>query len=403
MNNKITIFQLLKNNYYFCIILTKKLFAMREQLNPFVTSGYISSEFFCDREEETIQLIKEINNGNNLALISTRRMGKTGLIRHCFNFKEIKEQYRTFFVDIYATNSLRDFVFALSKVLLEGLKPYGRQVMEKFWNSVKSLRAGISFDPLGNPTFNIGLGDIQEPQATIDEIFFYLNESDKPCIVAIDEFQQIASYPETHVEAILRTHIQHCNNVRFIFAGSQRHTISNMFLSASRPFYQSVSMLYLKSIPLLAYTEFATSHFEKAGKKINKELIANIYQQFDGVTWYLQKILNILFDMTLPGETCDNTFISYALENIVNSFQYAYSEMLFRLPEKQKALLIAIAKEGKAKEVTSGKFIKKHNLHSASSVQSAIKVLLDKDFITKERDEFLVYDKFFRIWLTENY
>ena len=376
---------------------------MKEQLNPFVTSGYVSSEYFCDREEEAIQLMKEIKNGNNLALISTRRMGKTGLIRHCFSFKEIQEQYRTFFVDIYATSSLRDFVFALSKVLLEGLKPYGLQVLEKFWNSVKSLRAGISFDPFGNPTFNIGLGDIQEPQSTIDEIFSYLNKSDKPCIVAIDEFQQIASYPETHVEAILRTHIQHCNNVRFIFAGSQRHTISNMFLSASRPFYQSVSMMYLKSIPLLAYTEFALSHFEKAGKKINPDVIENIYQQFDGVTWYLQKILNVLFDMTSKGETCDNTFIINALENIVNSFQYAYSEMLFRLPEKQKELLIAIAKEKKAKGLTSGNFVKKHSLQSTSSVQTALKGLLDKDFITKDINEFFVYDKFFGIWLTENY
>jgi len=376
---------------------------MKELLNPFVTSGYISSEYFCDREEESVKLVKEIKNGNNLALISTRRMGKTGLIRHCFGFKEIQEQYRTFFVDIYATNSLRDFVFALSKVLLEGLKPYGRQVLEKFWNNVKSLRAGIAFDPFGNPTFNIGLGDIQEPQSTIDEIFSYLNKSDKPCIIAIDEFQQIASYPETHVEAILRTHIQHCNNVRFIFAGSQRHTISNMFLSASRPFYQSVSMLYLKSIPLPTYTEFAIAHFEKAGKKIKKELIENIYQQFDGVTWYLQKILNVLFDMTFKGEICDNTFTTYALEHIINSFQYAYSEMLFRLPEKQKELLIAIAKEKKAKGLTSGKFVKKHNLPSASSVQTALKGLLDKDFITKERDDFFVYDKFFGIWLTENY
>jgi len=376
---------------------------MKEQVNPFVTSGYVSSEYFCDREEERIQLLKEIKNGNNLALISTRRMGKTGLIRHCFGFKEIQEQYRTFFVDIYATSSLRDFVFALSKVLLEGLKPFGRVALEKFWNSVKSLRAGISFDPFGNPTFNIGLGDIQEPQSTLDEIFSYLNKSEKPCIVAIDEFQQIASYPEIHVEAVLRTHIQHCNNVRFIFAGSQRHTIGNMFLSASRPFYQSVSMMYLQSIPVLKYAEFAVSHFEKAGKRIEHEVIEKIYQQFDGVTWYLQKMLNVLFDMTFKGKICDSSFIFHALNQIINSFQYVYSEMLFRLPEKQKELLIAIAKEGNVRRLTSGNFVKKHNLSSASSVQAALKGLLEKDFITKEKNEFQVYDKFFGMWLKENY
>jgi len=376
---------------------------MNKYINPFITSGYVSSEYFCDREEETKQLIKEIKNGNNLALISTRRMGKTGLIRHCFTQKEIQKQYRTFFIDIYATKSLRDFVFSLSKVLLDGLKPYGRKALEKFWNHVKSLRPGISFDPVGNPSFNIGLGNIQEPQSTLDEIFTYLNKSEKPCIVAIDEFQQITSYAEENVEAILRTYIQHCNNVHFIFAGSQRHTIGNIFLSASRPFYQSVSMMYLKSISLPKYVEFAMSHFERAGKKIEPDTIEKIYQQFDGVTWYLQKMLNVLYEMTPTGEVCDNESIADAIDVIINSFQYAYSEMLFRLPEKQKELLIAIAKEEKVKALTSGDFVKKHHLLSSSSVQAALRVLLEKDFITKETDEYQIYDKFFGIWLKENY
>jgi len=330
-------------------------------------------------------------------------MGKTGLIRHCFNHKEIQEQYRTFFVDIYSTRSLRDFVFALSKVLLEGLKPAGQRALEKFWNNVKSLRPGISFDPLGNPTFNIGLGDIHAPQSTLDEIFSYLNKSDKPCLIAIDEFQQIAAYTEDNVEAILRTHIQHCNNARFIFAGSKRHTIGNIFLSASRPFYQSVSMMYLGKIPFLKYAEFAMSHFERAGKKIHQDTIEKIYQQFDGITWYVQKMLNVLYEMTPKGGSCNNTFIAYSVESIINSFQYAYSEMLFRLPEKQKELLIAIAKEEKVKALTSGDFVKKHHLLSSSSVQAALRGLLEKDFITKEMDSFRVYDRFFGIWLKENY
>ena len=376
---------------------------MNSYVNPFITSGYVSPEYFCDRKEETQQLIKEIKNGNNLALISTRRMGKTGLIKHCFGNKQIQEQYRTFFVDIYATKSLRDFVFTLSKVLVEGLKPFGINVLEKFWNHVKSLRTGISFDPAGNPSFNIGLGDIHEPQSTLDEIFTYLNKSEKPCLVAIDEFQQIAAYTEENGEALLRTYIQHCNNAHFIFAGSQHHTIGNIFLSASRPFYQSVSMMYLKNIPVLEYSNFAMSHFERAGKSIHREVIEQIYQQFEGITWYLQKMLNVLYEMTPAGTVCNHSFLEYAVENIINSFQYAYSEILFRMPEKQKEVLIAIAKEGKVKAITSGSFVKKHHLPSTSSVQAAIKGLLEKDFITKERDEYLIYDKFFAIWLQKNW
>ncbi len=42
--------------------------------NPFVTSGYVSPEYFCDRRQESEQLIGEIGNGNNLALICIARI-----------------------------------------------------------------------------------------------------------------------------------------------------------------------------------------------------------------------------------------------------------------------------------------------------------------------------------------
>ena len=148
--------------------------------NPFITSGYVSADYFCDRRFESEQLVREVMNGNNLALVSTRRMGKTGLIRHCFQFPEIKQGYYTFFIDIYDSRSLRDLVFALSKEILEVLKPVGKKALQSFWECVKSLQASISFDVNGMPSLNLGLGDIQAPATTLDEIFRYLEQADKP-------------------------------------------------------------------------------------------------------------------------------------------------------------------------------------------------------------------------------
>lgn len=371
--------------------------------NPFITSGYVSAEYFCDRKSESRNLIQEIANRNNLALISTRRMGKTGLIQHCFQTPEIQKNYYTFFVDIYATKSLRDFVFSLSKVILEGLKPFGKKALQHFWESVKSLQASVTFDINGNPSLNIGLGDIQAANTTLDEIFHYLNNANKPCIVAIDEFQQIANYEEDNMEALLRTYIQHCNNAHFIFAGSQRHVMGNIFMTASRPFYQSVSMMHLESIPLLEYVAFAKRHFENDGKQITSAIIEDIYNRFEGITWYMQKMLHTLYNMTSSGSICDVDMIDEALKSVVDSYKYTYSEILFRMPEKQKELLIAITKDGKAQSITSGAFIKKYKLASASSVQSALRGLLEKDFITHEQGIYQIYDRLFGIWLKENY
>lgn len=371
--------------------------------NPFITSGYVSAEYFCDRIQESERLVREVLNGNNLALVSTRRMGKTGLIRHCFQFPEIQQSYYTFFIDIYDSRSLRDLVFALSKEILEGLKPAGKKALQGFWECMKSLQTSISFDVNGMPSLNLGLGDIQAPANTLDEIFRYLERADKPCIVAIDEFQQITGYAEGNVEATLRTYVQHCNNARFIFAGSQRHIMGNMFLTASRPFYQSVSMMHLESIPLDEYIAFARMHFERCGKGIEENTVRDIYQRFEGVTWYIQKVLNTLFDMTPEQGICGVEMVPEAIRLIVDSFRYTYSEILFRLPEKQKELLIAITKEGKAKAITSGAFIKKYKLASASSVQSALKGLLEKEFVTQQMGVCQIYDRFLGIWLRENY
>lgn len=371
--------------------------------NPFITTGYVSPAYFCDREEESKRLLSEVASGNNVALISTRRMGKTGLIEHCFRNKQISKKYFVFFVDIYATKSLREFIFALSKEIVEELKPFGKKALATFWNCVKSLQGGITFDVVGNPSFNVQLGDIRDTSVTLDEIFTYLGQAGKPCIIAIDEFQQITGYPEKNIEALLRTHIQHCTNARFIFSGSQQHMMSNMFLSGSRPFYQSVSMMRLESIPLDEYTSFAQKHFKQADKEITARTVKAVYKQFDGITWYMQKLLNVLYNQTSKGKVADETMLENSLKGVIDSYQYIYSETLFRLPEKQKELLIAIAKEERAKNITASAFVKKYSLTSSSSVQSALKGLLEKDFVTSEQGDYSVYDLFLKIWLQKNY
>lgn len=371
--------------------------------NPFVTSGYIAPEYFCDREKETEELVRWLLNENNVALISTRRMGKTGLMQHCFQLPEVKESYYTFLIDIYATKTLREFVFQLGKAIMTTLKPKGQKAWELFVNSMTSLKTGFSLDMSGMPIWNIELGDVKSPEATLDEIFHYLSVADKPCIVAIDEFQQVAHYPEKNTEALLRTYIQHCPNARFIFAGSQRHLMGEMFLSPARPFYQSVSIIHLTAIEKSKYVEFARHHFRLAHKDIDKLVISSLYDRFEGITWYLQKILNILFAITPQGTVCNEEMIEKAISFILDSYSFTYSELLYQLPEKQKELMVAICKEGKAIALTSGKFIHKYSLPSSSSVQSALKGLLEKDFVTKEGVYYMVYDRFFSLWLKRSF
>ena len=374
---------------------------MREISNPFITSGYVSEDYFCDREKESKELIKSITNGNNLAIISPRRMGKTGLILHCFNHPEISEKYNCFFIDIYATNNLKEFVFMLGKEIFETLKPNGTKFIDNFFAIISSLRPAFKLDKLtGAPTFDISLGEIEQPAFSLDQIFKYIEAAEKPCLVAIDEFQQIANYSENNIEAVLRTHIQHCKNASFIFAGSQRHLMQNIFFSSARPFYQSVSMLQLKAINEKIYTSFVKEHFSQGNKQISNELISKVYRLLEGHTWYTQNIFNELFFITKIGESSTLELVQEAAENKIAAYEPVFQSTLLLLTERQKEILYAIAKEGKASAITSASFIKKHGLLSSSSVQTAIKQLLDKEIITSENKIYQVYDRFFGLWLT---
>lgn len=372
---------------------------MKIVYNPFIISGYEGAKYFCDRQQELEQLRQEIENGNNVALIASRRMGKSGLIQHYLAQPQLQDAYYTFFIDIYDTLSLSELVLKLSRNILTRLKPHGLTALQRFWDCVHSLQAGISFSPMGEPSFNVQIGDIHESQTTLDEIFHYLEIADRPCILAIDEFQQIGNYPEKNVEATLRTYVQHCHNAQFIFAGSQRHTMSSMFTSAARPFFQSVSIMHLGSIDMTTYDTFAKRHFQENGRILADGVTQAVYKQSMGVTWYTQKLFNTLYALTDKGETCTTELVDEALDYVLRTQGYSYEETLFRLPEKQKMVLIALAQNGPTKSVTSSAFVRKYGLSSASTVQSAIRGLLEKDFVTYEQGTYYVYDLFLWYWI----
>ena len=377
---------------------------MAKVINPFIVTGKIEPEYFCDRVTESARLIKSVTNGNNLVIISPRRMGKTGLIQFCYDKPEIAAEYYTFFIDILHTSSLREFTYLLGREIYETLLPRSRKMADLFIQTIKSISGKFGFDPItGMPTFNVELGDIDRPEYTLDEIFQYLGHADKPCIVAIDEFQQIARYPEKNVEAVLRTHIQKCTNTTFVFAGSQRHMMQNIFFSASRPFYQSASFMNLGPIAEEAYRRFVQRHFRQAGKEISGECIERIYTLFEGHTWYMQSMLNRLYEQTAKGEGATLEEADIVLHQTVNAQQAMYQNMVAMLSERQKELLFAIGKEGRAREITSVDFVTRHGLYSSSSVQSAARQLLEKEFITKEENVYQVYDRFFGLWLAETY
>ena len=372
--------------------------------NPFITSGYHSAKYFCDRTSETKTLCQLLINGQDVVLTGPRRVGKTGLIQHCFRQNTLKQNFFPFFIDVYATGNLREFAFVMGKQVFETIKPRGRKYIDKFFSTISSFRSAFKLDSQsGEPIFDIGVGEITHPEHTLEQIFNFLESTEKPSIVAIDEFQQIDQYPESNVEAFLRTRIQQCPRTRFIFSGSRRQTLHKIFFSSSRPFYQSAALLNLAPIPEEKYTAFIRKHFAKGDKIISPQQVKYVYGLFEGHTWYIQCYFNRLYALLPPNESPSNSVMENCLVNTIALYESMFQGVLFRLSDRQKELLYAIAREGKAKEIMSAAFVKKHALLSPSSVQTSARQLLEKDFIDTDNHVYHIANRFFGLWLSREY
>lgn len=368
-------------------------------INPFFIGRYVGAQYFCDREKDTETLIKHIVNGRNVALISPRRLGKSGLIHHTFAQKSIQENYVTIYVDIYSTSNLCEMAKALSESIVKAIRSQ-QKWHDRLFDFIKSLRIGFKTDAVsGDSTFNIGIGDLQYPEKTISELFELLEQLDKPCILAIDEFQQIREYPEKTSEAFIRTLVQQCSRTSFIFCGSKRHMMTDIFYSPAKPFFQSVISHTLQPIPMETYIDFAGRMFAKKGKMIDKFTIRLVYSMFNGCTWYMQMIMNELFALMDKDTVCTPEYIDIAWENIVLAQEDRFISIMHSLAPKQKQILEAIAKEKTVEGITSSEFIKRHNLVSASSVQAALKALLKNDIVINEDGKYRIYDYFFADYL----
>ena len=365
--------------------------------NPFLIAGYHSPEFFCDRKAETATILEALHNGRNVTLIAPRRMGKTGLIRHAFyQLKAQKSDIVTLYMDIYPTQSLGDFVRLLANTVLGQLDSVPQKALSRIAQFIRSCRPVFTFDEVtGAPQVTVDVSPTEE-ERTLKEIFDYLGSSEKRCYITIDEFQQIAEYPEKGVEALLRSYIQFLPNVNFIFAGSKQHVMQEMFASSKRPFYQSTQLLTIGAIKRDEYADFAMWHFSDNNLELPREVFDEIYDKFDGHTWYIQNLLNRLYGYNRNVEI---GLVSYAVEQIVTEQSYSYADLLKAYSAGHVRLLKAIAQEGCVKEVLAGDFISKHRLKAASSVRSALKKLIENELVYQTADGYIIYDRFMGEWL----
>ena len=374
---------------------------MKPKDNPFYLRGYHGTYLFCDRKQETAQLISNVKNGINTTLISIRRMGKTGLIHHAFHSLAKDKKVTCIYIDIYATQNLSEFTNQLASIILKTF-PKSKRIGKEFLKMIKNFAPVFSYDPLtGMPNVSLSFSQSNQPQHSLVSLFAFLEKQDKKIVIAFDEFQQITEYPEQNVEHILRTLIQPLKNCAFIFSGSQKHILLDMFSSAKRPFFSSTQFLFLNKIEFKEYSKFIKKIVTKYQKTIQNDAVAFILNWTKRHTYYTQALCNKVYAKNTDEITLETVYNSCdELLKEQEMIFYQYRNLLTKLQWK---LLKAIAKEDKVSQPTGIQFISKYQLGNASSVRRSLLSLIEKEMVyeinTKEETFYSVYNCFLSRWL----
>jgi AAA+ ATPase superfamily predicted ATPase len=375
---------------------TKKAYQVK---NPFIYDGYAGPDYFCDRIEESEKLISHLQNGRNVTLVSPRKVGKTGLIKHTFHLiKEKNKDAVCIYVDIFHTHNQHEFVQILGKAIIEEKLLDSRNSVNKILNYFSLWRPTLTPDPMtGIPSISITI-ERSHSEHTIKSIFDYLANSGKEVYLAIDEFQTITDYPETGTEALLRSYIQFIHNVHFIFSGSKQHLMYEIFGSPKRPFYQSTAIMAIEPLHKEIYYDFASRFFKDKKGELSEDVFNQLYKQFDGYTWYMQSVLNRLYER--EKQVKDYCQVTEAILSVLSDKSNQYDTLMMFLTDNQLSLLMAIAREGIVNQPQSKEFVRKYDLPTLSSIKKALEVLKEKELIYQTPEGYIVYDRFMGLWLS---
>ena len=369
--------------------------------NPFIINGYQGSKYFCDREDETKKIVSNLKNGINTTLLSIRRIGKTGLIHHVFNKIQTESTCKCIYIDLYATQNLNDLIEKTASAFLSAF-PEKKQTGKKLMQLIKGFRPVIQFDTLsGEPQITFDFKQEIQMNHTLQSLFTFLENQQTKTILAFDEFQQINEYPEKNTEAILRTIIQNLNNVQFIFSGSSKHLLMDIFNNSKRPFFASTQAIQLGFIPIEKYSNYIQQHFESNKKHITQEAIYFILDWSKRHTYYTQVVCNRLFSLELKNITIKD--VHNSCNQLLNEQEVIFFQYRNLLTSGQWKVLKAIANEGKVYQMLEKQFIQKHALGATSSTQRTFAALLHKEMIFEEQEiagsYFSIYDCFLSRWL----
>ncbi|MFQ5456193.1 MAG: ATP-binding protein [Nitrospirota bacterium] len=367
-------------------------------INPFIYGEEVRGDTFCNRKKEIKGLVTDIQNGQNVILYSPRRYGKTSLIKEVLRYVENKG-VSGIYLDLYPVLKEEDFISIYARAVSNTIKGPVEKVIETLRTIFKLLRPQITITPHGDTEF--GVEFIQDVTLMIEDVAHsvkrYADSTGRQVAVVFDEFQQIGYLGNDRLERELRTIIQtHTRNIAYIFMGSRRHLINEIFSNPNRPLYKIGKHYPLSRIKRDELVEFVIKRFLDTGKTITMDIVSRVVDITDCHPYYLQHLCHTIWDMT--EDRVDDGIIDRALQDTIFRERPAYIALWDSLTLNQRKVIIMIAGLREDEGIYSKDAMMRSGLTPAI-IQRNIKGVVERDIINKVNGRYEFNDVFLNLWI----
>ena len=365
------------------------------QENPFYYGGAITDEHFCNRVVEIKELQQDVYSGLNILIYAPRRFGKTSFVLKTLETLP-KEKVKYLFLDLMYISTIEEFINKYFNALASSMEEPTDKVV-KFFKSIIKIRPNINvdFDSSGTPNFSLSFNN-KEKVKTLEDVLYiplaFAKDGTK-IVIVFDEFQEIINLD---LEAKMRSIIQHhANKISYIFMGSKKSLLHQMFLDKSRPFYKSVKHFHIKEIDQNEWNIFIKKRFKITGKTIDVKQIEMILNITKGFPYYTQQFAYEMWSLT--NQIVDDKIFTKSLHNIISREEDLFSLKWDNLTSNQKkAIKIILNKDGK--NIYDEQQLAIYQIKTGS-IQTALKGLLQRDIVDKVNEKLYFQDPLFEYWL----
>ena len=366
-------------------------------MNPFKYGQIVQNKEFCKRPDLIKRLSESIAKGQNVYVQGERRIGKTSLICECV--RQLKK-HRLIYIDLLEVKTTDDFIKRIIAAVVSMEQKGG--MVERILKKLAHIRPIISFDPMtGMPTISFD-GTIPFSQDSIhgvlDLIYSYQTKQ-KLIVVVFDEFQDILNLKDAQeVLAVLRSKVQFHSDVTYLFSGSIRNKMIDIFTDPDSPFFKSATSLNVGPLDKGTFQTFLTKKFKSGKRKVAPEVWDKVFEICSDVPGDIQQFCDALWDISSEEEQITLKHLPTALESIFTHEFKGYETTLKIISGQQLKVLTGLARMG-GKAPTSAKFARGLGGIAVSSIKKSIERLMDLKIVFYFEEEYRFTNPFFRAWL----